>query len=219
MQTQWKEKGKGSGTEQIRLALESITKATRNELERRWIEEAKKRAAEVQHMFINKNLWKFQEIVAKKGNLTDVKVISHRLNLLGLEGTLLIQFADGSHFTAKNSVVHFRGRRNKRQLFVRHPLTFHDVVMQPGNRTIWHPSEEKMKAHFAESPKASARKPDTPVTMRQVKHTLIKSTTYTAEEARREHARIDREVAAGRMQRGTAAAFKAHITRRTANAA
>ena len=107
--------------------------------------EAKKDADFLRDQFVIKNLRKLDSIVEAKGNLTAVTVSSYRLDLCSLEGTLLVTFADGSLFTARNSVVW--GTSNLGNSFQRFPLTFHDVKLADGSK-MGKPCEERMNTVF-----------------------------------------------------------------------
>lgn len=109
--------------------------------------EAKRDADGVRENFIYKNLRKIASILEAKGNFSEAKLID-RAVLNALEGTILFKFADGSSFTAKNSVVFVVNQYGTQ--FYRFPLTFANVVMPDGSR-MPQPSEERMNEVFAKA--------------------------------------------------------------------
>jgi hypothetical protein len=109
-------------------------------------EVANRDAIEIRDSFIHKNLAKLASIVDAKQNLKSVDVISHRVDLAALRGSLRLKFEDGSQFDVQNSVVWSRSINNK--TFLRFPLTFHDVQLPEGIK-MKQPSEEKMNTEFS----------------------------------------------------------------------
>lgn len=102
----------------------------------------------VEH-FINKNTQKLAEIVSKKQNLKDIKVIRTNFSAGAIEGTLKLSFADGSSFTVDSKVVTSFSSRGLP--FHRYPTTFHDVHFSDGSKMKGRASEQRMKSEFVES--------------------------------------------------------------------
>ena len=95
--------------------------------------------------FVHKNFRKIASIVEAKGNFTRGRVLSNRVDLAGLTGSLQFEFADGSSFVAQNAVVFVVNHYGTQ--FNRWPLTFHDVKL-PGGVPMKLPSEERMNSIF-----------------------------------------------------------------------
>lgn len=110
-------------------------------------EKARKDADELRQMFIVKNLKKLVSIVEGKGDgqMVEAKVIDSTVRLDSLEGVFYFAFADGSSFTAKNSVVWSTSTLGKE--FARFPLTFHGVKLA-GGVNMGSPSEKRMNTVF-----------------------------------------------------------------------
>lgn len=106
---------------------------------------AEKEATYARDRFVYKNLVKFDSIVDKKNNLSEIAIVSHDLSLNGLEGTLKVQFADGSSFLAKNQVVTSVSVLGND--FTRAPLNFMDVKL-PNGQKMPRPSEKRMNELF-----------------------------------------------------------------------
>ena len=109
-------------------------------------EQATRDADDMRRMFVIKNLRKLASIIDAKGNLDTVQVVGSDISLRGLQGDIEIRFKDGSRFTVSNSVVFSTSIHGK--LFVRFPLTFHNVVMPDGSKML-RPSEERVNNVFA----------------------------------------------------------------------
>lgn len=105
---------------------------------------ATRQADQTREHFIYKNLDKIASILDAKGNFKDAKLLDRKV-LSGLEGTIRMEFTDGSRFTVKNAVVYVVNSHGTR--FNRFPLTFHDVVMPDGSK-MKAPSEERMNTVF-----------------------------------------------------------------------
>lgn len=106
---------------------------------------AQKDAAELRDAFIFKVVSKIAPIVEAKGNLASVDEVSNTISVGRLSGMLAITFADGARFLVDNNVVYSSSVRNR--LFVRFPLTFHNVILADGSR-MKQPSEERMHSIF-----------------------------------------------------------------------
>ncbi|WP_334043684.1 hypothetical protein [Burkholderia ambifaria] len=107
---------------------------------------AEREAKDIRDTFVFKNLSKLASIVDAKDNLSSVEVLGYSIQLTSLRGNLRLTFEDGSNFDVQNSVVWSRSVNDK--VFLRYPLTFHQVVMPDGTR-MKQPSEEKMNTEFA----------------------------------------------------------------------
>ncbi|MBN3729511.1 hypothetical protein [Burkholderia sp. Tr-20390] len=107
---------------------------------------AEREATDIRDKFVYKNLSKLASIVDAKDNLASVDVLGYEIQLTSLRGSLRLAFEDGSCFDVQNSVVWSRSVHDK--VFLRFPLTFHQVVMPDGSKMKL-PSEEKMNTEFA----------------------------------------------------------------------
>lgn len=108
------------------------------------LKEAGRDADFCQQVFVYKNLSKLASIVDAKV-LSGVEIIGSDLRLDRIEGRLRVTFDDGSSFEANNSVVLSRSVLGNP--FLRHPLTFHEVILADGSR-MSQPSYEKMHDEF-----------------------------------------------------------------------
>jgi hypothetical protein len=102
-------------------------------------------ADEYRTNFVHKNFRKIASIIEAKGGYSDAKVLDHTADLIGLSGTFMFKFADGSSFATVNKVVYSVSILGTP--FNRFPLTFHDVVMPDGTK-MGQPSQERMNTIF-----------------------------------------------------------------------
>ena len=107
---------------------------------------AQRLADEMSQAFIERNLAKLASIVDRKGNFSGIEQLSRNLSPAGMQGTLRVQFEDGSTFTAQTSVVWSISVLGKP--FTRYPVTFHDVMLPDGEQ-MRDPSEARMNEIFA----------------------------------------------------------------------
>lgn len=101
----------------------------------------------IRDQFIAKNLKKIAAVIEAKGvdHLDGIHVLGESVSLEGLAGVFRVAFRDGSGFTVKNAVV--RSTSIHGVLFLRWPLTFHNVVLGDGVK-MGAPSEERMHSVF-----------------------------------------------------------------------
>jgi len=102
-------------------------------------------ADDIRNKFILKNLKKLVGIIDKKNNLVSAKLNKVNNNMIGLEGIIHFDFADGSYFSAVNSVVFKTSHLGN--FFIQYPLTFHSVKFSDGTFKKW-VSEKVMVASF-----------------------------------------------------------------------
>lgn len=109
--------------------------------------EAVKDADHIKQMYIAKNLRKLTSILEAKGddNFKDIREVGRPTQMAYLEGSMLIEFNDGSSFVASNSVVFVVNQQGTR--FNRFPLTFHNVKLA-GGVPMKAASEKRMNTVF-----------------------------------------------------------------------
>jgi hypothetical protein len=105
---------------------------------------AVRNAKEILEAFIEKNLVKLTSIVSRKGDFADAEVL-RGIRRGGLQGTIKVNFTDGSHFTVDNNIVFVENQFGTR--FNRFPTTFHNVSLR--GTKMKNPSEKKMNEVFA----------------------------------------------------------------------
>lgn len=103
--------------------------------------EATRMTKEMMDRFIEKNTKKLSEIVVKKNNLKDIKLVKADTARGVVEGIMTFTFKDKSYFTVNNKVVMSYSKYDKP--FYRFPTTFHNVYLPTGER-MSKPSEERM---------------------------------------------------------------------------
>lgn len=108
---------------------------------------SKEQADQTREYFIYKNLDKIASILDAKGNYKSAMLLD-RTVLNGLEGTIRVEFQDGSGFTVKNAVVYVMNSYGTQ--FNRFPLTFTDVYLPNGAR-MPRPSEQRMNEVFVKA--------------------------------------------------------------------
>ena len=96
--------------------------------------------------FIGKNTSKLAEIVSEKGGLKTVTLRRAWTGRGKIEGTLKLEFKDGSSFVVDSNLVQSYSVRGKP--FVRYPTTFHNVIMPNGKKMKGKASESRMKKEF-----------------------------------------------------------------------
>ena len=108
-------------------------------------EEAKKMTDDILEHFISKNTAKLGVVVAGKNNLKKISLVSNDASRGVVEGTLKLEFSDGSSFTVRNKVVTSYSKYGKP--FYKYPTTFHNVKMPDGSK-LSQPSEARMGKEF-----------------------------------------------------------------------
>lgn len=112
------------------------------------MEIATDQADEYRTFFVHKNFDKIANIIEGKRGYNEATTVGHSVDFYGVEGVFNFKFADGSFFTVVNKAVMVVNGNGTR--FVRHPLTFHDVVL-PDGRKMNKPSQARMNDIFAKA--------------------------------------------------------------------
>jgi hypothetical protein len=114
---------------------------------------SEKSATQMMSGFKEKNLAKLSPIIGEKNNLSEVLKLRAAVRDRTFEGTLKLEFEDGSNFVVNSQVVwayHNGGNFGRGGWVMRYPTTFHDVILSNGEK-MSQPSEEKMNEVFAKS--------------------------------------------------------------------
>lgn len=113
------------------------------------IEMSRQDANDIREAYIIKNLRKIVSVLEGKekqgASLVSADIVGRNNSLGRFTGTFRVTFSDGSGFTFTNSVVYAYSVHNK--LFMRYPLTFHNVLLAGGVK-MGRPSEERMNTVF-----------------------------------------------------------------------
>lgn len=110
-------------------------------------EEAEKITKSMIENFIEKNTSKLAEILYRKNQLTTITLRRTYTDRGTIEGTMELDFKDGSSFVVDSKLVQSYSKYGKP--FVRYPTTFHDVKMPDGSKMKGRASESRMEKEFA----------------------------------------------------------------------
>jgi len=108
--------------------------------------EAQKMSQDMMDKFVYKNTQKLAEILVKKGGLKEVQLRDARTDSGTIEGTLRLEFKDGSSFIVTSGLVWSWSKHGKQ--FTRYPTTFHNVIYSDGSKMHGRASEARMKDEF-----------------------------------------------------------------------
>lgn len=112
------------------------------------IARAEKDADDVIRFFIEKNLGKLASIIEAKGGFETAELVNDSISQGGLEGTIVVTFADSSRFVVSNAVVWHRNQYGTS--YNRFPCTFHAVRL-PNGEMMKQPSEKRMHDVFVKA--------------------------------------------------------------------
>jgi hypothetical protein len=103
------------------------------------------RARKIQADFVAKNVAKIGPICDAMPDVPDVSAGKSEISITTLTGEIVVVFADGSGFTARNGIVENVSAQGKP--YTQFPLRFHDVTFPDGAKRKF-ASEEQMRDGF-----------------------------------------------------------------------